>query len=165
MKAWQIWTFTTVLILIAVVSVGWAALWKNLASEWSVEASAAQYALNHSPLQSITKHDVFTGDGAEEVFEGKDAFGRGWYVMVSGTPPQAHSVQVQALKASNVIRAEASHSGLQVISTHLGYLDSQGQSQLGTNASFIWEVYGKTQTGTYQYAYYNAENGKLIHVY
>ncbi|QSO53484.1 hypothetical protein JZ785_06420 [Alicyclobacillus curvatus] len=165
MKAWTIWLSTLLfLLIIAAIFVG-TSLWNNLASEWKVEQTAAQYALNHSPLKSIAEHDVFTGNGVEEVFQGKDAFGRGWFVVVYGKPYSIRSIQTSAVKNSKLIKADAENSGLQVIATHFGYLDQTGRSQVGTNTDFVWEVYGKSKKGNYQYVYFDAKTGRLLKSY
>ncbi len=165
MKAWTIWISTILVILImAAIFIG-TSIWNDLAGEWTVEQTAAQYALNHSPLSSITKQNVFTGNGVEDVFQGKDAFGRGWFVVVYGQPYKIRSIQTSAVANSKLITAEAVKDGLNVMGTHFGYLDQTGRSQLGTNVNFVWEVYGKSTTGNYQYAYFDAKTGKLLKSY
>lgn len=165
MKAWGLWLISFLLVVVLVVVFTSTSLWNNLKSEWDVERAAAEYALNHSPLNHISSHDVFTANGAEEVFEGKDTFGRSWYAFVYGSPFQVRSVQKTALKPEPQIVARAKRDGLKVISVHLGYLDSGTKGQIGTNASFVWEVYGTTKTGNYEYAYFDAKSGKLVQSY
>jgi uncharacterized protein YpmB len=165
MKTWTIWLVSIAASLILFAVFIGSSLWNNLQSEWQVERAAAQFALNHSPLTTITAHDVFTADGAEEVFLGKDSFGRPWYVTVFGTPFEVKSIAAQSVRPKNEIIQEASQQGLKVLSTHIGCLTTTAREQMATNANFVWEVYGETQTGSYQYAYYDAQSGKFIQSY
>lgn len=142
-----------------------AAVWNSISSEWSVEYSAAEYALNHSPIDRIQRHDVFTAAGAQEVFYGIDPFGQPWYVFVYGTP---FSVQVQSAKGvmtAAKAAQTAKQDGLHVISEHIGYLDSTAAATFHTNAGAVWEVYGQTSAHKHAYLYLDATTGKSIWKY
>src|SRR5579875_2363353 len=120
LKWWLIGAGAVCIALVAALCVG---AWNEISSEWQVEQAAAQYALNHSPIDHIQGHDVFTGAGTEEVFYGQDAFGHDWYAFVDGSP---FSIQIQSasgiLSAAKVQKAALANQ-VKPISEHIGYLN------------------------------------------
>lgn len=162
MSAWKAWMVS---VSAAVVIGGGAltvAVWNNLSSEWTVEAAAAQFALDHSPLMNITAHDVFTGSGAQEVFQGTDVFGREWYAFVFGSPFQVEFVQSRGILTKDQMLAAIHKQHMTPLKEQIGYLSPAGQSTFNTQADVIWEVYAKDQTGHPVYTYYDAKSGDQL---
>jgi uncharacterized protein YpmB len=162
MKSWQIWT--SVLGCIAILGAGalTVAVWNNISTEWDYEATAAQYALNHTPIDHLTTHDVFTGSGDEEVFSGQDTFGRKWYAFVSKTPFAASSVPAQGILTNQQIRAKVENKfHMKVRSLHLGYLNDATTELFHTKSRIVFEVYGSVGNQN-EYLYLDAYNGTVI---
>jgi uncharacterized protein YpmB len=164
MKNWKLWLVTTFgVVFIAGVAVI-SALWNNLSTEWSVEASAAQFALNHSALQNIQSHSVFTAAGAQEVFFGTDVFGQKGYAFVQGTPFRVHYQSAQGLQTRATVATLAKTQGFIPVSESIGYIGPQEQSYFQTKSGVIWEVHGRDQQGKWVCIYFNAKTGKELRV-
>jgi hypothetical protein len=162
MKSWQIWT--TVCVCIGILGSGalTAAVWNNISSEWDYEGAAAQYALNHTPIDKLVAHDVFTASGDEEVFSGQDTFGRNWYAFVSGMPFVASSVPAQGILTRQQTEAKVVKKyQMRVRSLHLGYLNDATSSLLHTKSQIVWEVYGSVGNRN-EYLYLDAYSGTVI---
>jgi len=165
MKPWKVWigvvTVVACLSLIAVV----LALWNNLATEWSVERNAAQFALNHSPIDSITAHSIFNGNQTQEVFEGTDALNQKWYVFVYGSP-----FAVKAVPASGLIPAQRAkqliHSlDLTNVQATVGYITATNTAIRPQSPNVVWELMGLTGAGSVSYVYIDATTGKILWKY
>jgi uncharacterized protein YpmB len=165
MAAWRIWFWSifTILVLGAVALV--SALWNNLSSAWNVEASAAQFALDQSPIDRIQAHDVFTADGVQEVFEGVDAFGRKWYAFVYGSPFVVQAVPESDVVPKDRVWKNAMQLHIHPQAIHLGYLDDNQQARFHTNSNVVYEVVGDGPGGTTEYAYFDGRTGKLVWKY
>ena len=162
MKQWIIWLIVVAFIVVMGAFALFFALWNNFSSEWTIEQHAAQYALNHSPINHIDGHSVFTGPGVEEVFDGVDTFGAKWVVFVYGNPLTTHAVSAKGLLSKSQMQKMAVQQfHLKSPQLSLGYLPASERSVLKTNARVVWEVYG--QRGAMSlYAYFDAYTGKLI---
>ncbi len=162
MKTWKVWT--TILLSVVVLSAGalTVAVWKNISTEWEYEGTAAQYALNHTPIDHLQTHDVFTGSGDEEVFSGIDTFGRRWFAFLSGTPFTVTSVLADGILTSKQIKTKVmSINHLKVISAHLGYLNYATTALFNTKSKVVWEVYGSVGNKN-EYLYLDAYTGTVI---
>ncbi|MCL6453790.1 MAG: hypothetical protein K6T78_09305 [Alicyclobacillus sp.] len=164
-RSWKPWLVVGALVVVLAAAATGLALWNNLDSEWQVEAAAAQYALDNSPISKITGHDVFTGADAQEVFYGTDPFGRPWVSFVYGTPFTVHSVPAQGLLTKQRVLELAKARGLKVGAAHLGFLDAAAQQRLGVQTDVVWEVYGQTGPNQTQYVYFDARTGKEVQSY
>lgn len=163
MKTWKLWTFGSLFVIVLAAVAVTSAVWNNLSHEWSVEESAAQFALNHSPIDAITGHDVFTANDAEEVFYGTDSFGRKWISFVSGSPFTVHSVEGAGILSEQKIRNIAQKQGEKVISVHLGYMNTNAAGTTQTS-DVVWEVYAQIK-GSYKYYFYDAKTGHVLNSY
>jgi uncharacterized protein YpmB len=162
MKPWRLWVSTGIVIVVLGVITLCIAVWNNVSSEWEVEKVAAQYALNQTPLTHLVGHDVFTGDGVEDVFSGTDAFGHGWYAFVYGSPMQVSTVAADDVLSSQQIKQKVFATfHVQARSLHLGYVQSISNNQLSTPNHVVWEVSGKLGKQT-EYLFVNAQNGALV---
>lgn len=166
MKAWKVWTtIASVIVLGTAVGIT-TALWNNISSEWQVESNAAQYALNHSPIDHILTHSVFTGSQAQEVFFGTDAFKRPWYAFVYGSPFTIESVPATGLLTKAAVNKQMTNQKIQPLQDALGYLNPDTQAALNTTSTVVWEVYGRqTSSGKFMYVYVNAQTGAIVWKY
>lgn len=162
MKLWKLWTSLAAVVLTFGLVALLAALWNNLSSDWNVEASAAQFALDKSPIEHIDAHDIFTAASAQEVFTGTDVFGRHWYAFVFGSPFTVQSVPTAGILDKTQILAIVKKANLQPLKEQIGYLDSNAQSMFHTQADVIWEVYAKTSAGQAVYRYFDARSGNKL---
>lgn len=166
MKAWKIWFWVILGILIMGTVAIFLALWSNVGQEWRVEQSAASYALHHSPLRKITGHDVFTGAQAQEVFFGTDAQGRAWIAFVYGSPFQVNYVPNKGFLNKGQVVTEAVKQHVDVLSVHLGYLTQTVRSTLPGESHVVWEVDGVKKDGhTSVHVFYDAQSGSIIKTY
>ncbi|MCL6444250.1 MAG: hypothetical protein K6T83_12485 [Alicyclobacillus sp.] len=165
-KKWKVWLITAgILIILCGAGIG-AALWRNLASEWRAEAVTAQFALDHSPLNSILSHQVFTSSGLEEVYDGLDVFHRRWYVFVYGQPLTFTAIPAKGLLSETEVRSRAERIlHVRVQDVTIGYLQPATRSALHTQATVVWEIHGKTINGKTIYAYLDAGTGQLLWQY
>jgi uncharacterized protein YpmB len=162
MKMWKIWLVSaTAVATLGVVALA-CAVWNNLSSEWNVEATAAQFALDKSPINHIDSHDIFTASGAQEVFGGSDVFGRKWYAFVYGSPFTVKYVASDGILTQEQIISSAMKVHLKPLKEQIGYLDSYAQSTFHTDADVIWEVYAKNASGQSVYVYFDARSGNTL---
>lgn len=166
MTHWKRWTALCVAVAGAIAVVLFIASWDTTSSEWMAERSAAQFALNHSPIERIQHHDVFTGAGAQEVFYGVDAFGHPWYAFVYGNPLTIRSQSAASLLTASAAAKQAKADGLQQPqSEHIGYWGSQAAQSFHVSRGVVWEVYGLVHGGKRAYVYLSATNGKVLWKY
>ncbi|MCL6598646.1 MAG: hypothetical protein K6T81_07890 [Alicyclobacillus macrosporangiidus] len=168
MSAWKIWLTTAVLVVLLGTAALFFAVWNNIDSEWRQETAAAQYALDHSPIDRIDGHDLFTGAGVQEVFTGKDVFGRRWYAFVmpaprgEAAPFVVKSVQADEVMPANEIARRVAKDHLRVTSAHVGYVDPQSASAFHADSGVVWEVEA-TDTGDHRiFLYYDGRSGNLL---
>jgi uncharacterized protein YpmB len=162
MRMWKVWVSLAALVFTFGLVALSAALWNNLSSEWNVEASAAQFALNRSPLQEIDSHDIFTAAGAQEVFTGADVFGRKWFAFVYGSPFTVKYVPMDGILNKSQMMDILKKDHLNPLKEQVGYLDSNAQATFHTQSDVIWEVYAKTPAGDAVYQYYDARSGTKL---
>ncbi len=162
MATWRVWFWSIFVVVVMAMIALVCAVWNNLSSEWDIEANAAQFALKHSPLTHIDQHDVFTGAGVQEVFEGTDSFGRKWYAFVYGSPFVVHAVPADSVMSEDQIMKRAISAHIHPNQIHLGYLDATQQTRLHTHAQVVYEVGGTDGTGTLVYLYFDARTGKQL---
>ncbi|MBX5436830.1 MAG: hypothetical protein IRZ33_06405 [Alicyclobacillaceae bacterium] len=162
MKSWKVWVAVWLVVASVVVCALLLGLWNNLNSEWVAEAQAAQLTLNHSPIDHIERHQVFTAAGVQEVFYGTDAFGRSWYAFVHGDPAVVSYIPADRLKTAAQVEAAAKKLGIRPQSAAIGYLDGNAQSAFHTRANVVWEVAGQAANGQHVYAYFDAVTGVRI---
>ena len=166
MKSWKIWTGTVAVVFVAAVSALTAAVWNNVSSEWAVEQNAAQFALNHSPINHIAVHSVFTASQAQEVFLGTDSFHRPWYVFVYGSPFSVQSVAAQNLLTKAVVNKKMEEQQIHPIRDSIGFLNPETQAACHTSATVVWEVYGReVKSGKLVYVYVDAHTGSSVWKY
>lgn len=162
MSTWKIWVTSIVMIILIAIVALFSAIWNNISTEWKWESVSAQYALNHSPLEELTRHSVFTASGDEEVFYGYDVFHRPWYVFVRSNPLHVQSVPAeQLLNKKQILKEFTYHYKMTVMNLSIGDLSSQTASLMNTKAKFVWEAYGKIN-GRFTYLYLNAQTGNLV---
>lgn len=159
-KTWAVVSFVALVIIFVALVIG---AWNNISSEWLVERAAAQYALNHSPIDQIKRHEVFTANQAQEVFYGDDAFGTPWYVFVYGDPFVLHSTAAAPLMTQKQADQAARAEHVTPISAYIGYLDASAAAIFRTTSGVVWEVYGRDQNGQPTYVYFHADSKKPIH--
>lgn len=159
MKPWKVWTLSGVVVAVGTVGALTAALWRNVSSEWVVEQNAAQYALDHSPIDQIKAHSIFTASQAQEVFFGTDVFKRPWYAFVYGSPFIVQSVPVTGIMPETEVVTKARSQNIQPISVSIGYLNAEAQQACHTSSTVVWEVYGKLTSGKTVYLYLDAYTG------
>ncbi|MBX6352838.1 MAG: hypothetical protein IRZ10_05830 [Thermoflavifilum sp.] len=165
MKTWQ-WATTTVLGLLVVAGVAaGTSLWFHLEPEWEVETSAAQFALDHSPLQHIEQHQVFTADGVEQVFAGQDAWGNRWTVFVSGPPWTWHAVKTGDLVSEQTVERQARGHGYEVLSCVPGWLNATLVADLHAQTQVVYEVHALDAKGQTWYALVDAKTGQWLWKY
>jgi uncharacterized protein YpmB len=165
MSTVKIWLTTILLILLLALAALVVGLWNNISSEWQVEETTAQYALNHSPLASITSHRTFTGAGEQEVFYGHDTFNRPWYTFVFGQPLTVQSVPGSDVISEQQVEGLAEKSGIKPIHCELGYVPTNTRATLPAKRHVVWEVYGENRSGHLLYVYYDATTGKQLWQY
>ena len=162
MNRWKLWSWLAgIIVCMAAVAVA-AALWNNVASEWAVEAAAAQFALNRSPIDHIEAHEVSTAAGTQEVFVGTDAFGVQWYVFVFGHPMTVEAVPATRILSRQAILAQLKSGHVHPMSAQVAYLTASNRASFHTQATVMWEVYGRNESGQPEYLYMNAGNAHLI---
>ncbi|CAM3931693.1 hypothetical protein [Alicyclobacillus pomorum] len=162
MARWRVWFWSIFAVVVMAMIALVCAVWSNLSSEWDIEADAAQFALNKSPLTHIDHHDVFTGADVQEVFEGTDSFGRAWYAFVYGSPFVVHAVPADSVMSKDQITQRAISAHIHPTQIHLGYLDANQQTRLHTNAEVVYEVSGTDETGALVFRYFDARSGKPL---
>lgn len=159
MKAWKVWTVSGAVVMVGAIAALTAALWENVSSEWMVEQNAAQFALDHSPIDHIKSHSIFTASEAQEVFFGTDVFQRSWYAFVYGSPFTVQAVPVTGIIPEAVVAAKARSQNIQPINISIGYLNAAAQQACHTSSTVVWEVYGKLTSGNTVYLYFDAYSG------
>lgn len=159
MKIWKLWLAGSCAVVgLAVVAI-LAAVWNDLSPFWRTQATTAQYALNHTPLDAIASSTTYSGPGGvEQVFVGHDVFGRAGVAIVSVRPLTAVFTPTHALVSHAQVIALAHRYGPDPASATLGYL-SPGERRLAhTTATFVWEITYRAR-GQYRYVYLNALTG------
>lgn len=165
MRHWKRWfTLIGVVFVMFATTFVWTA-WHSLSSEWRTEAGAAQFALNHSPLQQLTGHSVFTGAGVQEVFIGKDSFGRIWYAFVYGSPYIVKSVPATGVWSAARMNQLLSSQHIKPVHLSLGYLDAANRKSFHITTDVIWECYVHLPSGAPAYVYYDAHSGQKLATY
>ncbi|MFX4302458.1 hypothetical protein ACOJUR_09415 [Alicyclobacillus tolerans] len=134
---------------------------QTLQSHWSEETQAAEYVLNHSPIEKIETSTMFTASGLENVFTGKDIFGQSWIVFYFPDQQKLHAVLAKNIINTTQIETICRKFSLQPSQLSLGWLNQEHAANMNTNPGPVWEVYGKKQ-GENTYYYFNAANGDLI---
>lgn len=164
MSAWRIWAVTVplIVIMIAVGTVLW--LWRNLTSNWSAETSAAQYVLDHSPIDHLQNYEVFTASGLQDVFRGSDAFHQEWYAFYVPQANKAYVVSAKGVIPQSKAAAVASQNGITPDSETLGYVTSAASGVLHPKDHVVYEVVG-TKDEKSMFVYIDAVNGKVLWKY
>jgi uncharacterized protein YpmB len=165
LKPWKIWTATVIGFLLIVFGAIGIALYRNLDTEWSYQYTAAQRALNHSPISHISHQSTFTDIVSEEVFQGQDIFGRKWYVFVSGPPWTTNAVQASHVISKTQVDALAKQESIQPINVQLGYLTDQQSLSFIAPHHTVWQIYGRTAGGKDVYLYLDGQTGKQLWKY
>jgi len=164
MKSWRVWvTLASIVLLLSIIATA-TAVWKNVSSEWHVNQSNAQYALDHTPINRILSHDIFTASGNEDVFYGTDTFQHKWYAFVSNQPLSVRAVSASGVLSKAQMLKIATKSGIRVKTLHIGDLDNQTANTFHTTSSIVWEVYGSIGKND-AYVYYDGKSGKLLWKY
>ncbi|RIV25692.1 hypothetical protein D2Q93_06085 [Alicyclobacillaceae bacterium I2511] len=165
MRHWKRWLTLSGLALVVIATAFIWAVWNSLSSEWRIEASAAQYALNHSPMQQLTSYSVFTGAGAQEVFTGKDGFGRKWVAFVYGPPYAVKSVPSTGMWSATRLTKSLKLQHITPVHLNLGYFNAAARESFHTAADVVWECYVRLPSGLLAYIYYDAYSGQQIATY
>lgn len=162
MKSIKLWMGTCLAIIIICLLALVLALWNNVSSEWAQEKLAAQVALNKSPLEHLSGHDVFTGAGVEDVFSGTDVFGHGWYAFVYGSPMQVNAVPAKDVLTSQQVKQKVlAMYHISARSMHLGYITSNQIGSLATSPNVVWEISGKVGDNI-EYLFVDAKTSTLV---
>lgn len=165
MNSAKIWLITGCLIVAMAAAGAGLALWNQVDNEWQAEASAAEYALNHSPLEKISGHIVFTGGNVQEVFYGDDMFGRKWYTFVTENPLHAYSIPASKVIPKQKVEQLARAARIEPVDVELGYVPASNRlSTKPKQDQIVWEVYGY-HGGKSEYVYYDAVSGKRLWQY
>lgn len=160
-RKFRVFLWAVAVMVVAAAVIAMVTLWQDLSAEWSQERVAAQYALNHSPLNQIDYHSVFTGAGLQEVYSGTDVFGKRWYAFVNDQPLSVRYVSAnQVVNASRVL-SQCQHLSVRPSAVSLGCLDNTAQSTLKTSVAVVWEVTGH-EGARPVYLYFDAATGRLI---
>ncbi|MCL6515516.1 hypothetical protein [Alicyclobacillus sp.] len=168
MRSWKIILITGGLMVLLGAAALLIALWNNVDTVWQQETAAAQYALDHTPIDRIDGHDRFTANGVQEVFTGTDAFGRRWYVFVTVAADAgenaftAQFVRADGLLGEQDIVQRAAKSHLRAISGHIGYVSPQSDTAFHSDSGVVWEVEALNAQGQRLYLYYDARTGGLL---
>jgi hypothetical protein len=139
MKAWHL-ALSIAGGAAALAVAGGVVLWRDLTTEWTIETEAAQYTLDHSPIQHIDRHTVFTASGVEQVFTGTDALGVPWTVFVAGPPWSATAVKSEDLLRPENVIAQALRQGYHVQQCTPGYLNDAVRQSLHVSSFFVYEL-------------------------
>ncbi len=161
MKTWRIWTFVGFAVVVLAFAAIVLALWNDLTGEWKAERSLAVYALNHSSLETITSHSVYTGPGGPlQVYVGRDAFNQTSVAFVSNAKTVI-SIPMHDLISKRQAILDAERYSIHPIDESLGYLDAKGQSYFRTKSTYVWEITYFVGS-KYAYLYLDATNGSLV---
>jgi uncharacterized protein YpmB len=165
MKPWQVGVLTGGAVLVMALAAGAAAVWRDLEAEWTIEAQAAQYALNHTPIQRIQTHAVFTASGVEQVFEGDDAWGKPWLVFVSGPPWSAQAVRADTLLSLRTIESETAKKGYRVEVCTPGWLSDDTRRTLHIQNAVVYELEAMDGKGQRWDVLVDAKTGQWVWKY
>ncbi|GEO27102.1 hypothetical protein AAC03nite_28870 [Alicyclobacillus acidoterrestris] len=154
MKTWKIWAITVPIILLMLCCAVIAWLWQNVSTNWAPEEQAAQYVLNHTPIDHIDSYQVFTASGLEDVFLGTDTFGHKWYAFYIPAKHTAYSVGVDQLVSAKKVEQSLLQDNIHTDTYSIGYVTGEASKALSAESStnVVYEVRGR-------------ENGKAIFVY
>lgn len=168
MKPWKIWFWSTIGVLLMCIIAVFSALWNYLSTGWEAERTAAQVALDSTPLQALTDYTVYSGPGGvEDVFRGQDSFHRTGIAFIRSAhelayiPAQRIIPQEEAGLLAKRYVGQSYHSGFRVTEASLGALSNSAKYALHTTAKFVWEVTYRAQT-QYGYLYIDAVTGALL---
>lgn len=166
MKTLKIWLTVIFISIILVLAALVLALYRNLNSQWQAETTAAQYALNHSPISHIDSYQVFTSDGLEDVFTGTDVFSQKWYTFVaeSGSQLNVHTVSATDVISKNKVEAAAAARHIHPVRVILGYVGTNNTA-IHVSQAVVWEVYGTNAAGKHVYEYFDGKTGKFVWQY
>ncbi|SIS96934.1 hypothetical protein [Alicyclobacillus vulcanalis] len=153
---------------IATVVIGTGCLmyfWNLLTPYWQAEQRAAEYVLNHTPIDRLESYSVFTADGVEDVFRGQDQFGRSWYAFYVPQLDRSFVLPASAVLPEREIAQRAAAYGMQVESIVLGYVANTNASASWAKAgTAVYEVTGRSH-GHLAFLYFNASTGQLLWKY
>ncbi|WP_067618464.1 PepSY domain-containing protein [Alicyclobacillus acidiphilus] len=164
MSTWRVWAVTVPLLLILVAAGVAMWLWRNLSSYWSAETAAAQYVLNHTPIDHLQTYQVFTASGVEDVFEGTDAFHQEWYAFYDQNQNEAFVVPTASVLPKSAAVKQARQSGIVPTAETLGYVTSQASGTLHPRDHIVYEVVG-TAGSKLRFVYVDATTGRVLWKY
>jgi uncharacterized protein YpmB len=164
MRTWRVWLITIPFICLMVLAAIVVALWNNLSSNWNQETYAAEYVLNHTPLDHLEQYQVFTASGLEDVFSGKDTFNHQWYSFYIPSEKRAYSIPASRLINEKVVESNLAKLNIYTNVCHIGYVTNQASNTLKTANKVVYECQGTTK-GKTTFAYVDAANGQLLWKY
>ena len=124
----------------------------------------AQYALDHSPMDHVTRVYWFTGGPLEPTVVGTDAFHKTLYVFVNGqsTVVVYQNQVITPTKASTIAQHHEGKS--QVVSVVPGYVNPNTTTTFGalTSDNAVYEVTLLLPNGRYAYVYEDMYTGAVL---
>lgn len=164
MRNWKAWMITTPFILLMVIASIVVWLWRNLSTNWGPETVAAQYVLNHTPLDHLQSYHVFTASGLQDVFKGTDAFGREWYAFYTAQSPNSYAVPATGIIPVAKVQADVLKLGVQAKTETLGYVLGDASTPFSAKSRVVYEVQGiKNNKSTFLYL--DATTGHVLWQY
>ncbi|KRW91456.1 hypothetical protein SD51_08935 [Alicyclobacillus tengchongensis] len=164
MKNWKVWAVTVpaILIMMGAAVVAW--LWRNLSTNWAAEQTAAQFVLNHTPIDHLQAYHVFTASGLEDVFQGTDAFHREWYAFYLPTVHESYAVPAANILSPSKVAATAKALGVKLQATSLGYVTAEAADTLPASQHLVYEIKGTTGSKL-TFLYLDAVTGRVLWKY
>ncbi|WAH35151.1 hypothetical protein [Alicyclobacillus dauci] len=166
MKTWKIWLITIPVLLVMVGATIVAWLWQNLSTNWIPEERAAQYVLDHTPINRIETYNVFTASGLEDVFKGKDTFDNEWYAFYIPSSNRVFSIRARDLVSQQQVEGNLLKQNIHSQQCTLGYVTDQASGTLQTSSNVVYEVRGTdTVDSKTTFIYVDATNGHVLWKY
>lgn len=161
MRTWRVWIITAPILVVMILFGICVWLWNIISTNWGPEQKAAQYVLNHSPINHLQSYQVFTASGVEDVFLGTDTFGHEWYSFYIPAENQAYSFRVGSFVGKQQIETKLSKQSVHIKNMSIGYVTDQAASSLKTSSHVIYEIQG-TKGGNPAYLYVDARTGDVL---
>lgn len=164
MKTWKIWSLTIPVILFMIASAICLWLWNDLRSNWQMERVAGRFVLNHTPIQHLQSHTVFTAAALEDVFRGTDAFHREWYGFYFPQAHVAYSILQSRLIKPTLVESNLRAQKIEPLNLGVGYIPDHVSNTLSPKQHIVYEIRGNFDNHI-TYVYVDATSGKILWKY
>lgn len=161
MKTWKVWAITAPILALLILFGICIWLWNMISTNWGPEEKAAQYVLNHTPINHLESYQVFTASGVEDVFRGTDSFSHEWYAFYIPAQNKAYSFRVGSFVGEQQIQNELSKQNVHISSMTIGYVTDQAANTVKPSSHVIYEISG-TKAGQPTYLYVDARTGDVL---